>query len=183
MTIKRPNLNYFILTMKLIWIIRQNPASQKIMPIIQKRQQTAFQIHVWRPLQQSPQRPQLVPLQRPLRVQINWRNLTITPVWIFAALKGGLWAFHPILVTWFLVAFGDKATKILCSSLFTFFTEQGKTGKPEIYSKENQATKMTKKPKTELPEFVISWALTSETLLLWLQSPQTCAKSLSWAEI
>ena len=52
-----------------------NCYKRKIMPTIQKRQQTAFQIHVWRPLQQSLQRPQLVPLQRPLRVQINWRNL------------------------------------------------------------------------------------------------------------
>ena len=81
MTIKRPNLNYFILTMKLIWIILQNP--RKITATIQKRQQTAFQIHVWRPLQQPP-RPQPVPQQRPQqRVQINRRNLTITPVWNF----------------------------------------------------------------------------------------------------
>ena len=147
MTIKRPNLNYFILTMKLIWIIRQNPASQKIMPIIQKRQQTAFQIHVWRPLQQSPQRPQLVPLQRPLRVQINWRNLTITPVWIFAALKGGLWAFHPILVTWFLVAFGDKATKILCSSLFTFLLSKARQANQKSIVKKIKQPKWPKNQK------------------------------------
>ena len=42
-----------------------------------------------------------------------------------------IWAFHPILVTWFLVVFGDKVTKILHNSLFTFFTSQGKTGKTE----------------------------------------------------
>ena len=40
--------------------------------------------------------------------------------------------FHSISVTWFLVVFGDKVTKMLCNSLFTFFTEQGKTGKTEI---------------------------------------------------
>ena len=28
--------------------------------------------------------------------------------------------FHPILVTWFLVVFGDEVTKILCNSLFIF---------------------------------------------------------------
>ena len=28
-----------------------------------------------------------------------------------------------------MVVFGDEVTKILCNSLFTFFTEQGKTGK------------------------------------------------------
>jgi hypothetical protein len=31
-----------------------------------------------------------------------------------------------------LVVFGDKVTKILHNSLFTFFTEQGKTGKTKI---------------------------------------------------
>ena len=33
---------------------------------------------------------------------------------------GLLSAFHPILVTWFLVVFGDEVTKILLSSLFIF---------------------------------------------------------------
>ena len=41
-------------------------------------------------------------------------------------------SFHPILVAWFLVVFGDEVTKVLPNSLFTFFTEQGKTGKTEI---------------------------------------------------
>ena len=40
--------------------------------------------------------------------------------------------------------------KILCNSVFTFFTEQGKTGKTEIESKENHATKMTKKNKNKV---------------------------------
>ena len=31
-----------------------------------------------------------------------------------------IWAFHPILVTWFLVVFGDEVTKILRNSLFSF---------------------------------------------------------------
>ena len=61
-----------------------------------------------------------------------------------------LWAFHPNFITWLLVVFGDQVTKILCNSLLTFFTEQGKTGKTEIWSKENQATKMTQKTINEV---------------------------------
>ena len=38
------------------------------------------------------------------------------------------WAFHSIFVTWFLVVLGNEVTKMLCNSLFTFFTEQDKTG-------------------------------------------------------
>ena len=33
---------------------------------------------------------------------------------------GQLCCFHPILVTWFLVVFGDGVTKILCDTLFIF---------------------------------------------------------------
>ena len=47
---------------------------------------------------------------------------------------------NPIFVTWFLVVFGDKVTKILHNSLFTFFTEQGKTGKNGTHGNENLAT-------------------------------------------
>ena len=36
--------------------------------------------------------------------------------------------------------FGDEVTKILCNSLFTFFTEQGKTGKNGTHGNENLAT-------------------------------------------
>jgi hypothetical protein len=39
-----------------------------------------------------------------------------------------------------LVVFGDQVTKILHDSLFTFFTEQGKTGKNETHGNENLAT-------------------------------------------
>ena len=35
-----------------------------------------------------------------------------------------LWAFHPISVTWFLVVFGNKVTKILCNSLFFYWERQ-----------------------------------------------------------
>ena len=35
-------------------------------------------------------------------------------------------------IPWFLVVFGDEVTRILRNSLFTFFTEQGRTGKTEI---------------------------------------------------
>ena len=55
-----------------------------------------------------------------------------------------VWAFHPILVTLFLVVFGNEVTKILGNSLFAFFTEQG-----------NQNDE---KPKTKLPNFVMSQA-------------------------
>ena len=41
-------------------------------------------------------------------------------------------AFHPILVSWFLVVFGNEVTKVLCNSLLTFFNEQGKSSKTEI---------------------------------------------------
>ena len=51
-----------------------------------------------------------------------------------------LWAFHPVFVTWLVVAFGDQVTKILHNSLFTFFTEQCKTGKNRTHGKGNIAT-------------------------------------------
>ena len=54
------------------------------------------------------------------------------------------------MVTWFLVVFGNEVTKILQNSLFTFFTAQGKTGKREIQSNENRATKVTKKRVTKI---------------------------------
>ena len=57
-----------------------------------------------------------------------------------------------------MVVFGDEVTKILHNSLFTFFTEQGKTGKMEFESKENHESKTTKKPKMKLPKFVMSGA-------------------------
>ena len=39
-----------------------------------------------------------------------------------------------------MVVFGDQVTKILYNSLFTFFTEQGKTGKNGTHGNENIAT-------------------------------------------
>ena len=48
--------------------------------------------------------------------------------------------FHSIFLTWFLVVFGDQVTKIFHNSLFTFFTEQGKTGKNGTHGNENLAT-------------------------------------------
>ena len=39
---------------------------------------------------------------------------------IFEFLEGNLWTFQPILVTLFLVGFGDEVTKILHNSLFIF---------------------------------------------------------------
>jgi hypothetical protein len=49
-----------------------------------------------------------------------------------AASNAGTLINNPILVTWFLVVFGDEVTKILPNSSFTFFTEQDKTSKTEI---------------------------------------------------
>ena len=47
-----------------------------------------------------------------------------------------LYWFHPILVTWFLVDFGAKVTKISCNSLFFILS-----------CRENHTTKGPKKPK------------------------------------
>ena len=58
--------------------------------------------------------------------------LSIRWEWKCALIFSNYWAFHCILVTWFLVVFGDEVTKILCDSLLTFFTEQGKRGKMDI---------------------------------------------------
>ena len=57
------------------------------------------------------------------------------------------------MVTWFLVVFGDEVTKILCNSLFNFFTEQGKTVKTEIKVK-----------KITQPKFVMSGAVIHRVL-------------------
>ena len=48
-----------------------------------------------------------------------------------------------------MVVFGDKVTKILCNSLFTFFTVQGKTGKMERKSC-NQNDERTKNEVTKI---------------------------------
>ena len=53
---------------------------------------------------------------------------------------GHFWANHPIFVIWFLVVFGNKVTKILSNSLFTFFTEQCKTDKNGTHGNGNLAT-------------------------------------------
>ena len=57
--------------------------------------------------------------------------------------------FHPILVTWFLIVFGDEVTKILRNSLFIFdfHIANGK------HCTENHGTKVTK-----LPKYVMSRA-------------------------
>ena len=47
---------------------------------------------------------------------------------------------YTIFVTWFLMVVGDQVAKILHNSLFTFFTEQGKTGKNGTHGNENLAT-------------------------------------------
>ena len=59
------------------------------------------------------------------------------------------YCFHPILVNWFLVVFGDEVTKIL-SCPFCLANLKHRT--------ENHTTKVTKKPKTKLPKYVMSRA-------------------------
>ena len=56
----------------------------------------------------------------------------IFATWIPSDNVYSLSAFHRILVTWFLVVFGKEVTKRLRNSLFTLFTEQGKTGLTDI---------------------------------------------------
>ena len=41
------------------------------------------------------------------------------------------WAFHPILLAWFLVVFGNEVTKILRNSLFTFLLSKARQAKRE----------------------------------------------------
>ena len=54
-------------------------------------------------------------------------------------------SFHPILVTWFLVVFGDEVIKILCNSLFTFLLSKARQAKQKFKVKKIMQTKMTKK--------------------------------------
>ena len=63
--------------------------------------------------------------------------------------------FHPILLTWFLVVFGDEVMKIVRNSLFIFHfvlpvLPRG-NGK---HHTENYATEVTKNPKRKLPKYV-----------------------------
>ena len=62
-----------------------------------------------------------------------------------------------------MVVFGDQVTKILHNSLFTFFTEQGKTGKNGTHGNENLATYFwhfgSFEKKTNLQKYVMSLAL------------------------
>ena len=70
-----------------------------------------------------------------------------------------LWAFHPILITWFLVVFVDEVAKILRNSLFIFHLIlpilpcKGKT----LYIKSWNLS--DEKPKTKLPKCVMSRAI------------------------
>ena len=65
--------------------------------------------------------------------------------------------FYPILVTWFLVVFGDAVTKILRNSLF-FISSCPSCLANGKHHTENHATKVTKLPKTMLPKYVMSRA-------------------------
>ena len=58
-----------------------------------------------------------------------------------------------------MVVFGDKVTKILCNSLFTFFNEQGKTGKTENKVKKITQPKLQKNIISKVPKFEMSRTL------------------------
>ena len=79
-----------------------------------------------------------------------------------------------------MVVFGDQVTKILHNSLFSFFTEQGKTGKNGTH--ENLATyfwyfgSFDKKRKTNLRKYVMSRAFISEGLINYFLRLNTVLK-------
>ena len=68
------------------------------------------------------------------------------------------WAFHPFFVTWFLVVFGDKVTKILRNTKFIFFfywarqyrqntnLKQRKSCNQDNKKPKNEATKISNEP-------------------------------------
>ena len=62
------------------------------------------------------------------------------PYWVCTSNSRNIWVFHSIFVTWFLVVFDYQVTKILPTSLCTFFTEQDETGKNGTHGNENLAT-------------------------------------------
>ena len=68
------------------------------------------------------------------------------------ALQSNICCFHPILVTWVLVVFGNEATKM--NSLFIFyFVLPVLPGKQKT---EITQLKVMKLPKTKLPKYVMS---------------------------
>ena len=69
---------------------------------------------------------------------------------------GLVYCFHPILVTWFLVVFGDEVMKILRNSLF-FITSWPSCLANGKHRTENHATNVIKKPKTMLPKYVMNY--------------------------
>ena len=94
--------------------------------------------------------------------QKSFADLVLTCCWqIWNGIILDLWAFHPILVTLFLVAFGDEVIKILHDSLFLFhfiLPWQWKT----LYRKSRNLS--DEKPKTKLPKYVMSRA---KFMILW----------------
>ena len=67
-------------------------------------------------------------------------------------------AFHPILVTLFLVVFGDGVTKILCYSLFIFHFVLPSFPWEKKTSYRKSCNLSDEKPKTKLPKYVMSRA-------------------------
>ena len=76
-------------------------------------------------------------------------------------------SFHPNLVIWFLVVLGDKATKLLRNSLGFFVSSCLSCLANRRHRTENHATKVTKKPKTKLPKYVLSQAFNSKKKTLF----------------
>ena len=66
--------------------------------------------------------------------------------------------FHPILVTWFLVVFGKKVTKLLRNSFFVFHFVLPVLPCKQNTSYKKHETKVTKKPKTKLSKYGMSRA-------------------------
>ena len=72
-----------------------------------------------------------------------------------------------------MVVLGYQDTKILRNSLFTFFTEQGMTGKKGTHGNENLATYFWYSgnfdKKTNLRKYVMSQAITEQKLSVYIR--------------
>ena len=75
-----------------------------------------------------------------------------------------LFSFH--LRNLILVVFGNKDTKMLRDSLFIFYFSF-RLACLALHRTENHATKVTKKPKTKLPKYVMSQAYLSSIVCVW----------------
>ena len=85
-----------------------------------------------------------------------WKWKLIRSSWHFFHESWIYWAFHPTLVTSFLVVFGDKVTKILRNSLFIFhFVLPILPCKRKTLHRKSRNLS-DEKPKSKLPKYVMS---------------------------